>query len=80
MKQPNETDLGFVFHVSKSGDLEIRHRGKYATKFSGSAALRYCDQLERASFEEQQQLMARLTANYKRGNERLAKNHLRNSR
>ena len=31
-----ENDLGFVWHTAKSGELEIRHRGKYATKFSGA--------------------------------------------
>jgi hypothetical protein len=75
-----ENDLGFVWHTAKNGELEIRHRGKYATKFSGAKAQRYSEQLEQSTFEEQQQLMARLTGNYKRGNEKSAKNHPRNAR
>ena len=75
-----ENDLGFVWHTTKNGELEIRHHGKYATKFSGAKARRYSEQLEQYSFEEQQQLMARLTGNYKHGNERSAKNHPRNAR
>ncbi len=33
-----KNDLGFVWHTAKNGELEIRHRGKYATKFSGAKA------------------------------------------
>lgn len=80
MKSKFENDLGFVWHTAKSGELEIRHRGKYATKFSGTKAQRYSEALEQSTFEEQQQLMARLTGNYKRGNEKLAKSHPRNAR
>ncbi len=80
MKKSFEGDLGFVFYPMKNGDLEIRHGGKFATKFSGSKAMRISEQIERGSFSEQQQLMARLTGNYKHGNERLAKNHSRNKR
>ena len=75
-----ENDLGFVWHTAKNGELEIRHRGKYATKFSGAKAQRYSAQLEQSTFEEQQQLMARLTGNYKRGNEKSARTHPRNTR
>jgi hypothetical protein len=78
LKSLFENDLGFVFHASKNGELEIRHHGKFATRFSGAKAIRYTEQLAQLPFAEQQQLMARLTGNYKRGNEKSAKNHSMN--
>ncbi len=71
-------DLGFAYMISKNGELEIRHQGKYATRFSGVKAAKVAEQLEQMTFAGQQQLMARLTENYKHGNERMSKNHLRN--
>ncbi len=73
-------DLGFSFTVNKNNELEIRHHGKFATKFSNDKGVKVASQLEQSGFHEQQQLMARLTGNYKRGNERTAKKHNRNRR
>ncbi|RCU45766.1 hypothetical protein DU002_14320 [Corallincola holothuriorum] len=60
--------------------MEIYHRRKFATRFTGAKAVKLQSQLETISFAEQQQLMARLTGNYKRGSERVAKTHGRNCR
>jgi len=75
MKGSSSEDLGFTYSVSKNDDLEIRHHGRFATRFSKAKGARLSVQLEGLSFAEQQLLMARLTGNYKRGNERTGKKH-----
>lgn len=72
MKQ--EDDLGFQFDEQKSG-LVIYHHGRLATRFSGKRATQISAKLSGLDEAGQQQLMARLTGNYKRGNERPAKRH-----
>lgn len=71
-------DLGFTFKETKAGDIIIYHHGKQAAILRGARAQKMLGDLDASSFEHQQQLMARLTGNYKRGNERKAKSHPRN--
>ena len=73
-------DLGFGFRRRKNGDVELLHHGQLATTLRGTDAEEFLFEAEECSFEELQQLMARLTGNYKRGNERLASRHPRNRR
>ena len=73
-------DLGFVHRVIKNGNVSINHKGKLATTLRGSKAITFIEKMNASSFSEQQQLMARVTGNYKRGNERLSKKHPRNER
>lgn len=58
-------------------DVEITHRGRVATVLRGRRAAQFLEDIEG---DDPQELMARLTGNYKRGNERLAKAHPRNRR
>ncbi|XVX19583.1 hypothetical protein ACQP1U_14920 [Actinomycetota bacterium] len=53
----------------------ITHHGKVATTLRGSRAVAFLHNVE---LEDPQELMARLTGNYRRGNERQARNHPRN--
>ena len=78
MKDAVDQDLGFSFKETKAGDIIIYHHGKQATILRGDRAKRARADLDDLSFDEQQQLMARITGNYKRGNERKAKRHPRN--
>ena len=71
-------DLGFTYKETKAGDVIIYHHQKQATILRGARAQKMIIDLEASSFEKQQQLMARLTGNYKRGNEKKAKSHPRN--
>ncbi len=65
---------GFAF--SQRGDaIVITHRGKKAVTLRGSAAARFLDDVKRGN---PQQVMARVTGDYKRGNERTARDHPRN--
>ena len=59
-------DLGFAYTERKSGEIVITRSGKTVTILRGPTAKRFKDSLERM---DPQQAMARITGNYKRGNE-----------
>ena len=71
--------LGFTAE-ERAGEIIISHHGRKATTLRGTRAAAFKEDLDRLSPDELQQLMARLTGNYRRGNERVAKNHPRNKR
>jgi len=73
-------DLGFTYRSRKNGDIEILHHGRVATTLRGHDAEDFLAEAPDAASAEAQQLMARLTGNYKRGNERIASQHSRNRR
>lgn len=58
---------GFSYTVRKNGEVVITHQGRLATTLRGPKATRFLDQVQD---RDPQELMARLTGNYKRGNER----------
>lgn len=66
---------GFEWSRTGNGDVVISHNGKVATTLRGERAAQF---VAEAEMGDEQELMARLTGNYKRGNERQAKNHPRN--
>lgn len=74
------TDLGFSFRQRKGGEVEVLHRGRLAATLRGVDAIDFLAEVQSAESADAQQLMARLTGNYKRGNERLAGKHPRNRR
>lgn len=76
----HESDLGFSYCQNKNGDVSIERQGRSVTTLRARAALDFIDEIEGLDTSEQQQLMARVTGNYKRGNERLASEHPRNQR
>jgi len=59
---------GFTFDVRSSGDIVVRHEGRLATTLRGAAAVKFLDDV--AAGRNEQELLARLTGNYKRGNEK----------
>ena len=65
---------GFDYET-RGGDVVITHHGRRATVLRGPAAVRFLADVED---DDPQELMARLTGNYKRGNERMGKDHPRN--
>jgi hypothetical protein len=73
-------DLGFVYRKRKGEVVEVLHRGRLASTLRGVAALEFLSEVQSCTASDAQQLMARLTGNFKRGNERLAGNHPRNRR
>lgn len=65
---------GFAY-VQRGDEVRITHRGRPATTLRGDAAAQF---LLDVGSGDPQQLMARVTGNYRRGNERAARNHPRN--
>ena len=68
---------GFDYET-RGGEVVITHHGRRATVLRGTAAARFVADVEDGA--DEQELMARVTGNYRRGNERTAKNHPRNAR
>jgi len=66
---------GFAFDVRRGGEVVITHHGKQATVLRGSRASEFVAEVENGVDQE---VMARWTGNYKRGNERAARQHPRN--
>ncbi len=73
-------DLGFTWRTLKNGDVEVLHRGRVACTLRGHAALDFRTEADAGDATAAQQLMARVTGNFRRGNERSASQHPRNRR
>lgn len=73
-------DLGFVWQRRKSGEVVIHHHGRLAATLRGRAAAEFLAMAERVEPAVLQQRMARLTGNYRRGNEATAVRHPRSAR
>lgn len=58
---------GFEYSVRKGGDVVITHHGRQATVLRGRQAAKFLSQVRT---RDAQHLMARVTGNYKRGNDR----------
>lgn len=72
---------GFTWTERKNGDVVISHHHKVATILRGRKAAQFIDDMSGGGSDDaDQELMARLTGNYKRGNERQARDHPRNRR
>ena len=80
MATNGDDDLGFSFRSTKDGEVTILRDGNVVTLLRGDSGKSFLAEMREASFLDQQQLMARITGNYKRGNERLAASHPRNRR
>ncbi|WP_248962639.1 hypothetical protein [Sphaerisporangium perillae] len=70
------TPEGFGYAEFGDGTVRITHRGRPAATLRGSRAAEF---LEEVASGDPQQVMARWTGNYRRGNERTAKRHPRNA-
>jgi len=59
----------FAFRARASGEVAIARGGKTVTVLRGDAARRFLARVEGADEATRQREMARVTGNYKRGNE-----------
>lgn len=59
---------GFTYDVRSNGDVVVRHQGRLAATLRGRVATKFLDDV--AAGRDVQPLLARLTGNYKRGNEK----------
>jgi hypothetical protein len=63
--------VSFTWQATKDGRVRISWRGRVVTTLAGSRAARFLREVESASGEDEAHLlMARVTGNFKRGNER----------
>jgi hypothetical protein len=65
-------DLGFKYRTSAQGEVRISRAGREVTVLRHEAASRFLGKAEGATPEALQLLCARVTGNYKRGNEGMA--------
>ena len=65
------------FTYEPGGTVRISHHGRPATTLNGPRATQFLAEIEAS---DPQLVMARWTGNYKRGNERTARDHPRNRR
>jgi len=72
------TPAGFEYRARASGEIVLTHRGRPAGTLRGAAAEEFLAEIAGAGEEGAQQIMARYTGNYRRGNERMARRHPRN--
>lgn len=73
-----DADLGFAWWPARDGAVAIVRAGRMVTVLRGAAAGDFLAEVQGAAPGAAQQLMARATGNYKRGNERTAARHPRN--
>lgn len=62
-------DEPFAHRVTKNGDVTITWRGQVATTLRGNPASAFLDRIERLDAHERQLAMAKVTGNFRRGNE-----------
>ncbi len=79
MNDKSQADLGFQYTETRNNDVMIDHHGQLATILRGAKASAFISKMNQLDFGDQQQWMARITGNYKRGNERTAKSHPKNN-
>ena len=79
MERNGGGDPGFSFRTAKDGAVAISRDGRTVTILRGARAQRFLAKAHDAPVAAQQQLMARATGNYKRGNERHATHQSRGS-
>jgi hypothetical protein len=69
---------GFTWEQRADGTVVISHHGRLATHLRDDAAREFVADVGGVDEAEAQEIMARVTGNYRRGNERIGKNHPRN--
>lgn len=65
----------FTYRAGKDGKVFLYWEGKQIKIIKGKEAEKFLEKIKGASPRDAQLLMARLTGNFKRGNERLAAEH-----
>ena len=63
----------FTYRVTKDGKVFISYEGRQVTILSGGKAEKFIASIERVEGKEAQLVMAKITGNFKRGNEKLGK-------
>lgn len=66
-------DKPFSHRLYKNGNLSVFYRGREVTLLKGKEAQKFLARVENADEMEAQMIMAKVTGNFKRGNEREGK-------
>ena len=69
----------FAFRITKDKKVFISYEGKQVTALSGSKAEKFIVDIADTDGKEAQLIMAKVTGNFKRGNEKMFKKQGRNS-
>lgn len=77
---PASDPPAFAWRERKNGEVEVLHHGRLASLLRGAAAREFMVKAAAGTTGDVQQFMARITGNYRRGNERVAAAHPRNRR
>jgi hypothetical protein len=72
--------VGFSWTATAAGELRVLHHGRPAATLRGRAARELQARLKDLDEQARQQLLARVTGQYRRGNEGEAARHPRNRR
>ena len=64
----------FAYHMTKNGKVFIEYEGRTVTTLQGKPAQKFLQRIATVSSQGAQLIMAKLTGNFKRGNERQGKN------
>jgi hypothetical protein len=78
VRRKDAVDLSFAFRPTKGETVTILRNGVVVAVLRGDSARHFLARIRDAEFPRQQRLMARVTGNYSRGNERRAASHTRN--
>ncbi|MBF9032754.1 hypothetical protein HKCCE2091_00740 [Rhodobacterales bacterium HKCCE2091] len=70
---------GFTMERRKDGSVAVSHHGRAAATLRGAQAAKLIALADRGDEAALQAALARVTGNYRRGNEKLAKGHKRNA-
>ncbi len=68
----------FAYTERKDGSVAVMHGGRTVSVIAGKDAARLLAKLSNASPQDVQLALAKITGNFKRGNERAAGSHSRN--
>ncbi|MBL8516119.1 MAG: hypothetical protein JNM76_04025 [Betaproteobacteria bacterium] len=68
----------FSYQIRKDGSVAVSHSGRVVSVIAGREGEKLAARLSGASVEDVQFALAKVTGNFKRGNERAAGNHARN--
>jgi len=66
-------DEVFTYRITKDKKVFVSYEGKQVTILSGKKAEKFINDIENAEGKKAQLIMARVTGNFKRGNEKLFK-------
>lgn len=72
MKDDPLADQPFSYHISKDDKVFIDYNGKHIFTLSGNKAQKFIAELEQMGETEIQLRLAKLTGNFKHGNEKLS--------